>query len=108
MSVTDDRRDDSVVPLPRDPGAPVESAPPPSPHPRGHGAVVSMMSAFAVLGIIAMFAFITIGWPGRSSRYVMVVFVLSVVGFVACASMAVFTAARSTYAPEKQETPPEA
>jgi len=44
-----------------------------------------------------MLAFITISWPDDSSRYVVAVFVASIVGFMTSASLAVFSAARDTY-----------
>jgi hypothetical protein len=51
-----------------------------------------------------MLAFITISWPDDSSRYVVVVFMVAVVGFVTSASIAVFSAARDTY-PRHPRTP---
>jgi hypothetical protein len=65
------------------------------------------MAICAIVGILAMLARITVGWPGESDRYVMAVFVFAGVGFLVCASVAVFTAARQTYpntlGPEKKE-----
>jgi hypothetical protein len=55
------------------------------------------MAVSALLGIGAMLAFITISWPDDTSRYVLAVFMVSVIGFVASASLAVFSAARNTY-----------
>lgn len=92
-----------VVPLPVD-TASAPKAPPPPRHRGAHGLVVTLMAAFAFLGIGALFAFITVEWPGESSRYVMAVFMFSVVGFIACASIAVFTAARGMAgAPQRRD-----
>ena len=65
------------------------------------------MAVSALLGIGAMLAFITISWPDDTGRYAMVVFVASVIGFMSCASIAVFSAARDTYPRHRQEPPPE-
>jgi hypothetical protein len=64
------------------------------------------MSAFAVLGILATLAFITVGWPGMMGRRVLAVVFFSALGFMACASAAIFSAARDTYprrAPTKRD-----
>ncbi|HVM35374.1 MAG TPA: hypothetical protein VM784_08525 [Actinomycetota bacterium] len=87
-----------LIRLPDDRVAPRPAAPPPARHGGSHGFVVTLMAAFAVIGICAMFAFITVKWPGETSRYVIAVFVFSVVGFISCASIAVFTAARGMVA----------
>lgn len=76
--------------------APNPTMPPPARHTGSHGLVVTLMAVFALIGIGAMFAFATVHWPEDTGRYVMAVFVLSVVGFIACASIAVFTAARAS------------
>lgn len=55
------------------------------------------MAMFALLGIGAMLAFITISWPDNTSRYALAVFMVSVIGFMTSASLAVFSAARDTY-----------
>jgi hypothetical protein len=55
------------------------------------------MALSAVIGFVALFAFITIGWPGRTGRYVIAVVVFSVVAFMVSAATAVFAAARDTY-----------
>lgn len=68
------------------------------PQPRLHRMAIGGMATFALLGILAMLAFITVAWPGESRRYVIAVFIFSGVGFLACASTAVFSAARHTYA----------
>jgi hypothetical protein len=87
---------DNVVPLGVEPPTPVAPAPsrPPS---RLHGLAIIGMAVFALVGIAAMLAFITISWPDDSSRYVVAVFVASIVGFMTSASLAVFSAARDTY-----------
>jgi len=87
---------DNVVPLGVEAPTPVPPAPsrPPS---RLHGLAIIGMAVFALVGIAAMLAFITISWPDDSSRYVVAVFVASIVGFMTSASLAVFSAARDTY-----------
>jgi putative Ca2+/H+ antiporter (TMEM165/GDT1 family) len=55
------------------------------------------MALSALLGITTMIAFVTIGWPGDSGRVVIGIFIGAVVGFMTCASIAVFSAARDTY-----------
>jgi hypothetical protein len=85
-----------VIPLP---GAHevVGEAPAASRPSRLHGVAIAGMAAFAVVGILATLAFITVGWPGRIGRFVGGAIFMSVVGFLACASAAVLTAARDTY-----------
>ena len=87
---------DNVVPLGVDAPTPAPPAPsrPPS---RLHGLAIIGMAVFALVGIAAMLAFITISWPEDSSRYVVAIFVASIVGFMTSASLAVFSAARDTY-----------
>jgi hypothetical protein len=70
-----------------------------------HGAATVSMAAFAVIGFLAMFAFITVGWPGKSGRYVIAIVFLAGVGFLASAAIAVFAAARDTY--PARSNPPE-
>jgi hypothetical protein len=65
---------------------------------RVHGLAIAGMAICSLVGIAATLAFITVGWPGTSGRFVIGVIFLSVVGFLLCASMAVFAAARDTYA----------
>jgi hypothetical protein len=55
------------------------------------------MAGCALLGIASMLAFITISWPGGVGRFIIGVFVFTIVGFMTCASLAVFSAARDTY-----------
>jgi high-affinity Fe2+/Pb2+ permease len=72
-----------------------------------HAAGIAGMAISAVVGIVALLARITVGWPGGSDRYVTAVFVFAVVAFLASASIAVFSAARNTYpsrlGPEKEK-----
>jgi hypothetical protein len=63
-----------------------------------HSIATAGMALSAVVGIVAMLAFITVGWPGRSGRYVVAVALVAALVFVTCASIAVFAAARDTYA----------
>ena len=62
-----------------------------------HGAGIVGMAICALIGIAALIARITVGWPGESDRYVMGIFVFAGIGFLASASIAVFSAARETY-----------
>jgi hypothetical protein len=45
-----------------------------------------------------MLAFVTVRWEGSTGRFFVALFILAAIGFLACASAAVFTAARDTYA----------
>lgn len=87
---------DKIVALPR---AQAPPDPPRASRPgRLHGMFIAGMSLAAFVGIVAMFGFITIGWPGDTGRYVIGIFLISVLVFVTCAAAAVLTAARDTYA----------
>ena len=86
----------NVVPLPGDP-LPPEPVPPPTAPGRLHGAAIAGMGISAILGVIAMLAFITVNWPENIGRIVVGVCLFSGLAFLAFASMAVFTAARDTY-----------
>ena len=93
----------TVVPL----GTPRATTPPEdagSPPGRLHGIAMAGMALFAIVGILATLAFITVGWPGSSGRRVIAVVVFSAVGFVASAAIAVLAAARDTY-PERHGRP---
>ncbi|MFN2488406.1 MAG: hypothetical protein ABR529_01440 [Actinomycetota bacterium] len=68
---------------------------------RLHGLATMGMTACALLGTLATLAFITVGWPGQTGRTVIAVVIGSAIGFMACASAAVFSAARDTY-PHRQ------
>ena len=81
---------------------------PPDPAPSGsrsmgrmHGLAIGGMALCAFVGILSMLAFITVSWPGSAGRYVITVLVTSVFGFMACATIAVFSAARATYPHQK-------
>lgn len=63
-----------------------------------HGLAIAGMAICSLVGIATTLAFITVGWPGTTGRYLIAIIFLSVVGFFLCASMAVFAAARDTYA----------
>ena len=88
--------EESVVRLPVE----HEPAPEPSPTPptRMHGMAIAGMAACALVGILGMLAFVTVNWPGSVSRFIVGAIVIAGVGFLACASAAVLTAARDTYA----------
>lgn len=64
-----------------------------------HGISITGMALSALAGIAAMIAFVTVGWTGAAGHYVVGVVVCAGVGFLAFASIAVFTAARDTYPP---------
>ena len=55
------------------------------------------MAVSALVGVAALFAFITVGWPEGIRRFIIVLFFLSGIVFLGCASAAVFSAARDTY-----------
>jgi hypothetical protein len=65
---------------------------------RVHGLATAGMALSAMVGILAMLAFITVGWPGRTGRYVIAVVVCAALIFLTCASIAVLAAARDSYA----------
>jgi hypothetical protein len=69
------------------------------PVPQGglHRTAIAGLAICALVGIASMLAFITVSWPGNAGRYVMGVFIASGVGFMTCASLAVFSAAKETY-----------
>ena len=72
-----------------------------SPSPPGgrlHGLAIAGMAVSALVGTASMLAFATVHWTGAAGHYVIGVVILAAVGFLACASAAVFTAARDTYA----------
>lgn len=93
----DDRDDGRVVPLRPEVGVDPPPPPPPGRPGRLHGLAIAGMAVSALIGIAAMLLFVTVGWPGDTRRYPMTVFVLAVVAFMTCASIAVFAAARDTY-----------
>lgn len=95
--MTDDR--DNVVKLPPEvSGAHLSPRPPPSKNRRGHGLLIGATTASFTVAVVSMLAFVTVQWPGRTGRILVGVFLFSVLIFFACASAAVFTAARATHA----------
>ena len=75
-----------------------EPVPEPSrPQGRLHSMAIAGMAICALVGIFSMLAFITVSWPGETGRYVVGVVIAAGVGFMTCASLAVFSAARETY-----------
>jgi hypothetical protein len=88
--------EDKVVHLPGDVRPP--SAPPPSRPGRLLGIATALMAVFAVVGVAAILAFLTIGWPGRTGRYVIAIGVSAALGFLTCGAIAIVAAARDTYA----------
>ena len=93
--MTDEDDQQNIVPL----GRSLDPAPPEPPRRPGrlHGLAIAGMAVFAVVGVFSILAFITITWPNETGRYVIGVFIGSIVGFMTCASLAVFSAARETY-----------
>jgi hypothetical protein len=94
--VTDETDDAEIVEIPGR-SIPVETPPARRPG-RVHGLAIAGMALCSLVGIAATLAFITVGWPRNSGRYLIAVIFFSTVGFFLCASMAVFAAARDTYA----------
>lgn len=85
--------DDEVVSLGVEP--PPE---PPPPRPSGlHGLAVTGMSVSALVGIVVLFVSIGVGLPAGPRRATIAIVVGAAIVFLACASTAVFTAARDTY-----------
>jgi hypothetical protein len=72
--------------------------PPSGPHSKLHAISISGIATSALLGIVSMIAFITVRWPGDTGRFVIALLIFSIVGFLASASIAVFSAAKDTYA----------
>ncbi|MDQ3981115.1 MAG: hypothetical protein M3271_00365 [Actinomycetota bacterium] len=87
--------DGAVVPL----GVDRKEDPPPPPRRRStlHALAVSGMSISALAGICVLFLSIGIGLPAGGRRAAVAIVVGAGVIFLACASTAVFTAARDTY-----------
>ncbi len=94
-TLNDDPDDATVVPL----GVEKQEDPPPPPrqHSPLHMLAISGMSVSALVGICVLFLSIGIGLPPGGRRASTVVVVGAAVVFLACASAAVFTAARETY-----------
>ena len=86
----------NVVRLPGE-GPPPETPRPVTPPGRLHGLAIAGMGISALVGVAAVLAFITVSWPPQTSRYVVAVFLGAGIVFLACASTAVFSAARDTY-----------
>jgi hypothetical protein len=63
-----------------------------------HGLATIGMALSAVVGLVAAIAFVTVGWPGETGRYVLGVLAVAVLSFLLCAAFAVLAAARDTYA----------
>jgi hypothetical protein len=88
-----------VVPLRPQVPRPAPEPVAPAPRPGGlHAVATAGMALCALIVILSGIAFLTIGWPGRTGRVVIAVGMGGVIGFLACVSAAVLTAARDTYA----------
>ena len=92
--------------MPTSPSAPAELEPV-NPPGRLHAVAMAGMALFAVVGILATLAFITVGWPGDTGRRVIAVVVFSAFGFIASASAAILAAARDTYPRRRAAAPSE-
>jgi ABC-type amino acid transport system permease subunit len=68
-----------------------------------HAFATTGVAVFAVTGLLAVLAFITVGWPGDTGRYLVAVFMGSIIGCFACASAALFTAMRGTHSSDPDE-----
>ena len=93
----------NVVPLPAD-HAVIEPPPPASRPGRLHGLSIAGMGISAIVGVVAMLAFITITWPENMARAVIAVCILSGLSFMVFASTAVLSAARDTYRTDAHRT----
>ncbi len=88
--------DDNIRPLGVEPVREPEPIPT-RPRPL-HAFAITGMALSALVGIVSMFLFVTVNWPGSPRRIVIGILFLSAVSFIAFAAAAVFTAARDTYA----------
>ena len=74
----------------------------PVPKPRSlsrlHSIATGGMALCAFVGILSLLALITVRWPGNSSRYARGLFIAAGFGLLLCCCIAVFSAARDTYA----------
>lgn len=61
----------------------------------------------ALVGLLATIGFVSVSWPGESSRFVFGIVIVSGISFLASASIAIFAAAtpsvRTTSPPAKDE-----
>lgn len=78
--------------------------PPSPPSSRLHATAIAGMAISALLGIGSMLAYVTVRWTGAVARVVVGIVIFSAIGFLVCASAAVFTAARDTYARRPRES----
>lgn len=72
-------------------------APPPLPPGRLHGVAIGGAALFGILFLVSVIAFITVGWPDDTGRWVKTVIVGSIMGFIVSCVTAIFAAARDTY-----------
>jgi purine-cytosine permease-like protein len=94
----------NVVPLGAEVADGHDYGPPPSPpSSRLHGLAIAGMALSALLGIGSMLAFVTVRWTGAAGRFIVAVVIVAAIGFLVCASAAVFTAARDMYAHRPRE-----
>ena len=95
--------DDKIVTLRTQPVI-AEPLPRPKPLSRIHSIATGGMALCALVGIISLLALITVRWPANSSRYVKGVFIAAGFGLLLCCCIAVFSAARDTYARRSAST----
>ena len=99
-----DDREEEVVPLHNDASETFfEPERPPSAPGKLHGWAITGMALSALAGIASMLSFVTVRWPDGPRRVVIGILIASLVGFLACASAAVFAAARDTYPRDSSE-----
>lgn len=55
------------------------------------------MAISALLGTVAMLAFVTVRWPEDAGRFLIAAVFLCAIAFMTFSSVAVFSAARDTY-----------
>lgn len=95
LTSPDERGDENVVILGQDSA---EEPPPKGPRPsRAHGIGIAGMAISALVGIVAVLAFVSVRWPDDSGRFLIGTVFLCAVAFMAFSSIAVFSAARDTY-----------
>lgn len=76
----------------------MEAPPPAVARPsRAHGIGIAGMAISALLGTVAMLAFVSVRWPNDTGRFLIAAVFLCAVAFMAFSSVAVFSAARDTY-----------
>ncbi len=65
---------------------------------RLHAIAVAGAGVFGVAAVVSFLAFLTVNWAGSARRLVIAAVMFSIVAFLASTAIAVFGAARDTYA----------